>query len=204
MAEYDNVESGYISVSSTNNFTVPNFLTFIRILLIIPFVIFFFKCSYLAAAIVILISGLTDCLDGFIARKFNQVSQLGKYLDPIADKLTLFAVGICIMSILPILIPVMCVLIIKEAVMIAGAWYLLRKSINPPPAQWFGKASTVVFYAVAIISMVMYVFDIRNYSVIIVLFSIAAICMLCAVFGYYKIFKKLLNDTSNLNTKYKV
>lgn len=204
MSEYDNSRSGYVSVFSTNNITVPNFLSLLRILLIIPFAIFFLKEHYTESLAVIVVSGFTDCLDGFIARKFNQISQLGKYLDPIADKLTLFAVGLCIMSIMPILIPVMCILIVKEVIMLAGAWYLLKKEINPPPAQWFGKVSTVVFYIAAIASVVMYVFDIRIYSVIIIMFSITALLMLCAVFGYYKIFKKLLNKNSNFTAKYKV
>ncbi len=70
-------------------FSIPNILSFVRIAFI-PFIIW----SYLAgneilSAVLIAISLLTDMLDGFIARKFNMVTPLGKALDPIADKLTL-------------------------------------------------------------------------------------------------------------------
>ncbi|MBO7690301.1 MAG: CDP-alcohol phosphatidyltransferase family protein, partial [Clostridia bacterium] len=68
--------------------TIPNLLSAIRILLIPVFLVLFLKGHYVAAVIVLVINGLTDTYDGKIARKFNQVSNLGKLLDPIADKLT--------------------------------------------------------------------------------------------------------------------
>ena len=74
--------------------TIPNILTYIRIILIVPFVYFFLKENYIPAVICIGVSGLTDCFDGMIARRFNQVTSLGKILDPIADKFTLLAVVI--------------------------------------------------------------------------------------------------------------
>ena len=86
--------------SSDEILTIPNILSFFRILLITPFMILFLNGQYVWAAVMIIISGLTDCVDGFIARHFNQVSNFGKILDPVADKLTLLAVGIgiCILT----------------------------------------------------------------------------------------------------------
>ena len=65
--------------------TIPNLLTYLRFLLVAPFVYFFLKENYIMAAVTIGLSGLTDCFDGMLARKLNQVTSLGKILDPIAD-----------------------------------------------------------------------------------------------------------------------
>nr|MCR5151173.1 CDP-alcohol phosphatidyltransferase family protein [Clostridiales bacterium] len=69
-------------------FTVPNLLTVVRIILVPFFAVEYYHRNYLAAVIILAVSGLTDFLDGKIARKFNQVSTLGKLLDPLADKAT--------------------------------------------------------------------------------------------------------------------
>ena len=87
-------------------FTIPNILSMLRILLIFAVVVLFFLKYYLISGIVLIVSGVTDVLDGFIARKFNMISPLGKALDPFADKLTQFAVLICLATFnLLILIP---------------------------------------------------------------------------------------------------
>ncbi len=77
--------------------TIPNLLSVIRLALI-PLIVWLYigKQEYSAAVAVILISGATDIIDGFIARKFNMVSDLGKILDPVADKLTLATVILCL------------------------------------------------------------------------------------------------------------
>ena len=83
------------------NLTIPNILSFIRIVVIVPLVISFLNERFIESGIYLLISGLSDMFDGAIARKFNQVTQLGKILDPIADKLTLIAVVICLAILFP-------------------------------------------------------------------------------------------------------
>ena len=67
--------------SSDEILTIPNILSFFRILLITPFMILFLNGQYVWATVMIIISGLTDCVDGFVARHFNQVSDFGKILD---------------------------------------------------------------------------------------------------------------------------
>ncbi|MBQ2092705.1 MAG: CDP-alcohol phosphatidyltransferase family protein, partial [Clostridia bacterium] len=74
--------------------TIPNLLSLIRIILVPFFVYFFVTKRYLIAVIIILISGLSDAFDGKIARHFNQISKLGKLLDPAADKLTQIAITV--------------------------------------------------------------------------------------------------------------
>ena len=98
--------------------TIPNLLSLLRILLIAPFVCFFISGNYVAAAVMLIISGLSDACDGYIARTFNQVTSVGKLLDPIADKLTLFAIMVCITLFSPVLTPFMIILIIKDLFML--------------------------------------------------------------------------------------
>jgi cardiolipin synthase (CMP-forming) len=91
--------------SRNKNFNVPNILTIVRILLIVPFVIYYTGDQILKAAAVLLLSGLTDMLDGMIARRYHQITELGQMLDPLSDKLTQGAVAICLAVKQPILIP---------------------------------------------------------------------------------------------------
>lgn len=131
---------------STRAFTIPNLLCLIRILLITPFVQFFLDKEYLWAGIVIVISGLTDCFDGFIARHFNQESELGKILDPLADKLTLLAVGVCLSVIEPFFLPIIIILIVKDLLMLIGSSKVIKMGILVPKSKWYGKVGTVMFY----------------------------------------------------------
>ena len=127
-------------------FTIPNLLSMFRIVLIIPMIVFFLSKNYIGAVICIVISGLSDMFDGMIARRFNQISKLGKMLDPIADKLTLVAVIICIGILIPNLRLPVIILAAKDILMLIGGAYLIHRGITPPAAKWYGKIATVVFY----------------------------------------------------------
>ncbi len=194
MAESENTAKGYVSVFSENNLTVPNIMTSIRIVLTVPFLILFLKGNFPASFVVLSVSGITDFLDGFVARTFNQTSQLGKYLDPLADKLTLFAVSFCVAAMFPGFLPVAVMFAAKDIMMIVGSLVLLKKSINPPGAKWYGKTATVLFYISSLAAVFMYMFDIEIFGIVMALFSVTAVMMIVAVIGYFRIFKNLLND----------
>ena len=193
MTGLDNAAKNTSSVFSENIVTVPNLLTCMRMILIVPFVLMFLGGNYTACFTVLVLSALTDFLDGFIARSFNQMSQLGKFLDPLADKLTLFAVGFCVAAMFPRLLPIVAVLIVKDLLMIAGSVVLLKKEICPPSARWFGKAATVSFYVSAAAAVAEYLTGAEIAWLLNLLFSATLVLMLIAVIGYYKIFKSLLN-----------
>lgn len=135
-------------------FTVPNILCYFRIVLIVPMLCFFFKGRNaefaeeytISAAVCLLLSGLSDFFDGLLARKLNQVTELGKMLDPVADKLTLFAVGICVVFIEPAVIPVISLLILKDLIMLLGATFMLKNHVRPCASKWYGKVGTFLFY----------------------------------------------------------
>ena len=134
--------------------TIPNLLSVIRILLIPVFAYLFYNDEKIMAVVVLALSGLTDTMDGQIARKFNQISALGKVLDPVADKLTQITIAVMLFidfktatnPIINALGWVFLVFLIKEAVMIIGGLVMLLLNIRPGAAEFWGKAATVVFY----------------------------------------------------------
>lgn len=175
--------------------TIPNILTYIRIILIVPFVCYFLKENYIPAVICIGVSGLTDCFDGMIARKFNQVTSLGKILDPIADKFTLLAVVICMVIYVPIVLPVLVVLLLKDVLMLLGGMDLINKGITPPAAKWYGKVGTVVFYlSVFTIIFLKAAFGFENFALDVSLLSVTAVTMLFALYQYGKIYFQLIKE----------
>ncbi len=130
---------------------IPNILTVARFFLI-PFVIYFLVVdNYLWAFIFLTISGLTDVLDGFIARKFNFITNFGKLIDPLADKATQISVLITLTlkGIIPFWMIV--IVVLKEATMIAGASFLYGKELVVS-SKWYGKLSTVLFYVAIVCS----------------------------------------------------
>ena len=132
---------------------VPNLLTIIRFLLIPVIIIFAFKDNYVATIIFLSISGITDILDGYIARKFNFITDFGKLMDPLADKatqVTLLTV-LTIQKIIPIWIIV--IVLLKEFFMIAGASFLYGKELVVS-SKWYGKLSTVLFYVAIVCSLI--------------------------------------------------
>ena len=144
--------------------TVPNVLTFIRILLVPLFAYLFINATkdnnYIIYSVIILVfSGLTDFLDGKIARRFNQISPLGKILDPVADKLTQITIAVILLvkfracedSTMRAFGWVFLVFLIKEGIMVVGGAVMLMLGIRPGAAEIYGKVATFVFYGVMII-----------------------------------------------------
>ncbi len=131
---------------------VPNILTIIRFLLIPIIIVLAFQDDYIATIIVLTISGLTDVLDGYIARKFNFISNFGKLMDPLADKLTQVALlaTLTIQGIIPIWI--IFIVIIKEFLMVSGASFLYGKELVVS-SKWYGKLATVLFYLAIVCSL---------------------------------------------------
>ena len=193
------------SFKTSDLFTIPNILTYIRIVLIFPFAYFFVKEEYLYAAICIMFSGLTDCFDGMIARKLNQVTSLGKVLDPIADKLTLLVVVVCMVILVPFVLPVLIVLLLKDVLMLLGGTDLINKGLTPPAAKWYGKVGTVVFYiSVFLIVFLKAAFNYENIPLDLTLLSVTALTMLFALFQYGRIYIQMIreyNEQQNKNKK---
>ena len=135
-----------------NILTIPNLLSLIRILLI-PFIIWLYcaQKAYLCTIIVIALSGFTDIIDGKIARKFNMVSDVGKVLDPVADKLTQATLVICLIARYPWMWALLALFAVKECLMLLWGYLTLKSTGTINGARWYGKLSTVVLYAVMMI-----------------------------------------------------
>lgn len=132
---------------------IPNLLTIIRFLLIPIIVLAILQQNYVLAFIILTLSGITDILDGMIARKFNLITNLGKLLDPLADKATQITVlaTLSFNGIIPFWI--IAIVFVKEAIMIAGASFLYGKELVVS-SKWWGKLATVLFYIAIVISLI--------------------------------------------------
>lgn len=174
--------------------TVPNAISFSRIVLITPFVAFFVAKMYIAATITFVISGLSDCFDGMIARKLHQESEFGKIIDPLADKLTLLAAGVCVVIIAPIAFPVMALMVIKDILMITGGVLIVKKGLIPPKSSWYGKVGTVMFYITIGVIVLMAVFGYVNLPLTITLLSVTALMELYSLINYAVIYFRLTKE----------
>jgi len=172
-------------------FNIPNILSAIRILLIPVFVLLFFKGELISAMVILLLSGITDIADGFIARKMKTETALGKVLDPIADKLTQGAVIICVTIRHPAIAPLLLILVAKEVLMLIGAVVLYKKGLRPSPARWFGKLSSVVLYLVMVLLVFNQFRPFLNHITAGVLVFIACASILLSVVCYYSVFKNI-------------
>ena len=132
--------------------TIPNLISLFRILLI-PLIIWLYcgKKQYAATIAVVAISGVSDIIDGKIAREFNMVSDVGKVLDPIADKLTQVTLVICLTARYPWMWALLALFAVKECLMLLWGYLALKSTDTINSAKWYGKLSTVVLYAVMMI-----------------------------------------------------
>ena len=130
---------------------IPNALTILRFILIPFIIVYIVQDKYIEAFIFLTISGLTDILDGTIARKFNFITNFGKLIDPLADKATQISilVTLSLKDIIPMWILI--IVFIKEFAMISGASFLYGKELVVS-SKWFGKLSTVLFYLTIVAS----------------------------------------------------
>ena len=142
-------------------FTVPNLLSLLR-LAMIPLLLWLYlkKQEYLLTAVVVVLSGATDIIDGIIARKYDLISDLGKVLDPVADKLTQIAMLYCLATSFPEIRILLAILVVKEVITGIMSLVSIRKTGKVEGAQWHGKATTVLLYAMIIDRIVPWLFSV--------------------------------------------
>ncbi len=183
-------------ISIKKNINVPNALTLFRIVLIVPLMRSLLKQDFIMAGVMILLSGISDMLDGFLARRLGQITDLGKILDPIADKLTLIAVVICANVLYPEIMPFIIVLFTKELLMLSGGAFLLRFRIKPPAAKWYGKLSTVLFYtSITTLILLRAIWGYSNRTLSLVLLSVTTASMLFSLVMYFLLFLRIVRES---------
>lgn len=135
-------------------FTIPNILSFGRICLL-PVIMYVYcvKHEYLLAGYLLIVSGITDIADGFIARTFHMTSDLGKVLDPVADKLTQAALLVTLASRFPMMIIPFVMMAAKELFMLVTGSIIIRKKGVVMGASWHGKIATVLLYSTIILHL---------------------------------------------------
>lgn len=174
------------------NKNIPNILTISRFIFIPLIVISLITDRYLLAFIFLTVSALTDVLDGFIARKYNLITDFGKLIDPLADKATQLSILITLSvkhtssgePIIPIWI--LFIIILKEVLMIAGASFLYGKDLVVS-SKWYGKLTTVLFYLAIVSSLVIAYFNI-NFRFDTYLYYLGLAMTIYSLIMYFKLF----------------
>ena len=134
--------------------TVPNVLSSIRLALVPVFLLLLVNSKFTSALIVLAVAGITDYLDGYFARKFNQVTRLGQLLDPAADRLYIFStlVGLAWTGLIPIWLAV--AIIARDLMLLVVYPVLATHGYGPLPVHYLGKAGTfALLYAFPLLMM---------------------------------------------------
>lgn len=179
-------------------FNIPNILCYLRIIIIPFFVNSYINASdvddYYMASFLVVLSGITDTLDGFIARKFNMVTELGKAIDPVADKLTQFAILFCLITRYKFMIILTTIFLVKEITMGAFCLFFMVKGKKIDGALWFGKVSTIVFY---VVTFIIITFPTLNIMIVNILLGTTAFFLLFAFVNYIRAYAELKKEIEN-------
>lgn len=174
-------------------FSIPNCLSYFRVLLLPVFVwVFFHEIPGQPnwwALLVIAVSGLTDFADGQIARRCGMITEWGKIVDPIADKLTQLTVACCLAVKFPYVFILFAVMFLKELVTGITTLVKLKSGLRIDSAMWFGKVATAVFYLLMV--LVLGFGELLPHTFIFACALIITACMLFAFVRYMMVLVKL-------------
>ena len=171
-------------------FNVPNILTLIRLILVPVMGVCMFKEMYVASAIIFLVASITDVLDGYIARHYNQITDFGKFFDPLADKLlsvtALFFLAFNgriseTSAFLNWIIPAL--VVAKELLLGIGGLVLYKSKRVIRGASWYGKGATVFFFIAILLLMFDKTILLGRAAIV-----IAFICSIFALIMYARVY----------------
>ena len=178
---------------------IPNLLSLVRLALIPVFSVLYLNSEnntpYLIWSLaVLLLSGVTDVLDGYFARRYNQITELGKLLDPIVDKITQLTVLLCLAVRYKQLQVLLAICLVKELLQIIGSILLVSRHNIVKGARWFGKVSTFTFYGAMLIVLV---WPSMPETVLWVLVGIVTVTMLFSLYKYTEVYLRSRNEAVN-------
>lgn len=176
-----------IKIRFKDFFTAANLISYFRLLLI-PAIIYAYreKESGLLTVMLVALSAFTDVIDGKIARRFNMVTDIGKVIDPVADKLTQAALMYCLLTKYELMLPAFIVLLVKEIFMAVTAIMETRAVNQVNSALWYGKACTAILYSAMLILLVFPKIPLWLANTLIAI-SIAAMIISTVLYGIHRI-----------------
>ena len=184
-------------------FTIPNILSYIRILLVPLFVYIFLNKWYWQSALVVVVAAVTDVIDGYIARKFNLITDWGKFIDPVADKLMQFAMLVVTILKAPFVLILVIAFVLKESILLIVGLYIYHKGNNLNGAMWCGKLCTVVMDISMLILIACpesFITDALKDTIIVVVMAFMLLSFVVYLNAYKKLYAsmKAENDKKNV------
>ena len=149
-----NEARAYLHNAKTQARSIPNILSYFRFLLIPVFIIFYVDGEGTWAFVTLGVSALTDVMDGKVARRYNMVTNLGKIIDPVADKVTQAAMILCVGLRFPSMLILLAIHCVKELAMLWLGYRVLDITGTVNSSKWYGKACTFLLYAVMMLHIV--------------------------------------------------
>ena len=178
---------------SWNILTIPNILSMLRVAMIPIIARLYFDEEYYGAVGVMILSGITDIIDGFVARKFNMTSNLGKILDPVADKLTQGLILLCLAVRYPYMLIMFGLMAVKELVLSIVGIMAIKKTQKVKSANWHGKITTFLLYA-NIIAHILWVNIPKALS-----YSLVGICLVFIILSFCMYFSSDIGKIKKSN-----
>lgn len=175
--------------------TIPNLLSIFRLVLAFAFWYQYTHAEtslqFTVAGLLLVVSGITDFLDGKIARRFNMVSELGKMLDPIADKVTQAMIMLCLVERFPIILYELSIFTVKQIYLSVAGISIIKKTGKNLGARWYGKVNTTILYVCSILLILPLHISLGIGNALIILSCISIIVTLAL---YIKEYQKILQS----------
>lgn len=179
-------------ISKKELLSIPNLMGYFRLVMIPVFVVLYLHAEtdrdYYAAAAVMGISAITDLFDGLVARKFNMITEFGKFLDPFADKMTHGAILLCLCTRYPYMAVLVALFVMKEGFMAVMGLIKLRKGKKLDGAMWFGKVCTALLF---VVMFVLILFPHISLTAANTMIAVCAGVMAATLILYIPVFKKM-------------
>ena len=190
-----------LKIKAKDWISIPNIISYFRIILAFLFLYIYqqddISQKSINLGIILICSGISDVLDGYIARKYSMITELGKCLDPVADKLTQFVLLICLVVKYPMAKVTLCIFIAKEFIVTTTGFKVIRMQGKNDGAKWYGKLSTSIFYIVII---VLILFSEWSESIGNLLLAICSIALLGAFIGYMGEYVKVFKEKKKVES----
>lgn len=173
---------------------IPNILSVIRILLVFVFIFVFFFVDHYLALVIFLLAGLTDVVDGYLARKNQWITELGKVLDPLADKLMqcTVLVCLCVEKMIPIWFAIP--FFVKEGFTLLIGLIVIKRRDVAVVSKWYGKMTVCLFYATVAISIIFKTFLKANPGIAVLIFIPAVVSAIASLVAYIKHYAYLKHE----------